>query len=188
MAPFPEAEIMTIKRLEVALRKMDFKLLKDGAYKLHEKFHSGHKFEYPDLLKEIYLEIINNPSIPTDVKDILTPTIEDILNQTEHKNYENENRVSALTSLSYSTSNEEAESQTEATIENDIHNETQNTIQEHKINAFDAFGVAKNEQNHQNQYNIFIQKMQGNFNKNRRILIFFELRFLYSVIIQHYRE
>ena len=26
MAPFPEAEIMTIKRLEVALRKMDYKL------------------------------------------------------------------------------------------------------------------------------------------------------------------
>ena len=38
MAPFPETEIMTIKRLEVALRKMDLKLLKDGAYKLQVHF------------------------------------------------------------------------------------------------------------------------------------------------------
>ena len=81
MAPFPEAEIMTIKRLEVALRKMDFKLLKDGAYKLHEKYHGGHRFEYLDLLKDIYIEISNNPTIPDDVKDILSPTIEDILSQ-----------------------------------------------------------------------------------------------------------
>ena len=44
MAPFPESESMTIKRLEVAIRKKDMHLLKDGAYKLHEKFHTGHKF------------------------------------------------------------------------------------------------------------------------------------------------
>ena len=48
MAPFPETEIMTIKRLEVALRRADYKLLKEGAYKLHEKFHGGHRFEYID--------------------------------------------------------------------------------------------------------------------------------------------
>ena len=64
MAPFPETEIMTIQRLQVALRKMDLKLLKDGAYKLHEKYHSGFKFEYIDLLKEIFIvsgvEISNN--------------------------------------------------------------------------------------------------------------------------------
>ena len=71
MAPFPEAEIMTIKRLEVALRKMDFKLLKDGAYKLHEKFHSGHKFEYTDLLKDLLAELLNNTSVPEDIKNIL---------------------------------------------------------------------------------------------------------------------
>ena len=111
MAPFPEAEIMTIKRLEVALRKMDFKLLKDGAYKLHEKYHSGHRFEYLDLLKDIYLEIINNPTVPFDVKDILASTIQDILEEggvdvdgDGDLNNENENqtRVSNLTSLSYS--------------------------------------------------------------------------------------
>ena len=79
MAPFPEAEIMTIKRLEVALRKMDFKLLKDGAYKLHEKYHCGHQFEYLDLLKEIFFEVSENTQIPAEIKDILCPTIEDIL-------------------------------------------------------------------------------------------------------------
>ena len=78
MAPFPEAEIMTIKRLEVALRKMDFKLLKDGAYKPHEKYHSGFRFEYLDLLKDLFMEISNNASIPNDIKEILTSTIEDI--------------------------------------------------------------------------------------------------------------
>ena len=46
MAPFPESESMTIKRLEVALKKKDMHLLKDGAYKLHEKFHTGHRFEF----------------------------------------------------------------------------------------------------------------------------------------------
>lgn len=81
MTPFPEAEIMTIKRLEVALRKMDYKLLKDGAYKLHEKFHSGHKFEYLDLLEDILLEVSENPQVPSDIKEILCPTIEDILLQ-----------------------------------------------------------------------------------------------------------
>ena len=71
MAPFPEAEIMTIKRLEVALRKMDFKLLKDGAYKLHEKYHGGHRFEYLDLLQDILVEILNNTagSLLTSDKD-----------------------------------------------------------------------------------------------------------------------
>ena len=69
--PFPETEIMTIKRLEVALRKMDLKLLKDGAYKLHEKYHSGYKFEYLDLLKDILSQTSNNTSIPEDIRDIL---------------------------------------------------------------------------------------------------------------------
>ena len=38
MAPFPESEDMTIKRLMVALRKNDHQLLKMGTYKLHENF------------------------------------------------------------------------------------------------------------------------------------------------------
>ncbi len=131
MTPFPETEIMTIKRLEVALRKMDLKLLKDGAYKLHEKYHGGFKFEYLDLLKEIFVEVSNNSSIPNDIKDILMPTIEDILSSqgiktdTSTSPYEalNQNRVSSLTSLSYNTNNEQ---------NNDVQ-------QSPKQNAFNAF-------------------------------------------------
>ena len=124
MAPFPEAEIMTIKRLEVALRKMDYKLLKDGAYKLHEKYHGGHKFEYFDLLKEIFLEISNNPSIPSDVKDILSPTIEDILAQ---QGIKTDTSVSPYESINHSEN---------MTTPIDFHQET-------KISAFDAFGTEK---------------------------------------------
>lgn len=115
MTPFPEAEIMTIKRLEVALRKMDYKLLKDGAYKLHEKFHGGHKFEYLDLLEEILLEVSENTQVPSDIKDILCPTIEDILLQAKA---------------------EESLVQTQSTTPK---------LQENapKISAFDAFGSQK---------------------------------------------
>ena len=135
MAPFPETEIMTIKRLEVALRKMDFKLLKDGAYKLHEKYHRGHKFEYLDLLKEIFMEVTNNSSIPIEIKDILNPTIEDILSKqgidtdTSTSPFEstNQNKISSLTSLSYNANIKEEK-------------------QEQKINAFEAFSSKVNEQ------------------------------------------
>lgn len=80
MTPFPESETMTIKRLEVALRKEDWQLLKDGAYKLHEKFHSGHKFEYIDDLKQVLYTVESNASkIPPDITDILRATIKEII-------------------------------------------------------------------------------------------------------------
>lgn len=78
MAPFPESESMTIKRLEVAIRKKDMHLLKDGAYKLHEKFHTGHKFEFISQLEQIY-EYVKNHDIPEEIKDILCPTIKEII-------------------------------------------------------------------------------------------------------------
>ena len=172
MAPFPEAEIMTIKRLEVALRKMDFKLLKDGAYKLHEKYHSGHKFEYLDLLRDIMIEISNNPSVPEDIKNILCSTIEDILAQDNFiqndsisysdNNYQ-EKQVSTLTSLSYNIPQEESTiSKEEMAIITDEPIETDYNIekkdfefveenkefqQESKINAFDAFSPQKTQFN-----------------------------------------
>jgi len=139
MAPFPETEIMTIKRLEVALRKADYKLLKDGAYKLHEKYHSGFRFEYLDLIKDILFDISNNSSVPEDIKDILIPTIKDILSSqgvdvsVSTSPYEsmNKNQVSSLTSLSYSV-NDNSEAQ---------HIQQETTVQEpEKINAFSAFG------------------------------------------------
>ena len=139
MTPFPEAEIMTIKRLEVALRKMDYKLLKDGAYKLHEKYHGGHKFEYLDLLKDIYFEVMQNSQVPRDVRDILCPTIEDILTlegidlelQPSDNYLTNQTRVSSLTSLSY-TAQDSKENQTTPKTE---------PSEEPKMHAFDTFGT-----------------------------------------------
>ena len=78
MAPFPESESMTIKRLEVALRKKDMQLLKDGAYKLHEKFHTGHRFEFISELEQI-LKYVQEHDIAQEIKEILCPTIEEIL-------------------------------------------------------------------------------------------------------------
>ena len=79
MAPFPEAEDMTIKRLYVALKRNDMQLLQMGAHKLHEKFHTGHKFELVDDLKQI-LSYVEEQNIPNDIKELLTRTISDILN------------------------------------------------------------------------------------------------------------
>ena len=149
MAPFPETEIMTLKRLEVALKKGDFKLLRDGAYKLHEKYHSGFEFEYIDLLKDI-LYNANNSNAPVEIKDILIPTLEDILSNSNGTSYGmtspyenmNHSRISPLTSLEYTQHNE--------TIQED----TQEN--EEKLSAFDVFSAEKtsvlnNETNYQTQ-------------------------------------
>ena len=87
MAPFPESESMTIKRLEVALRKRDMQLLKDGAYKLHEKFHTGHKFEFLSELEQI-LDYVKVANVPSEIMEILCPTIEEIINQETYKTNE----------------------------------------------------------------------------------------------------
>lgn len=150
MTPFPETEIMTIKRIEVALRKMDFKLLKDGAYKLHEKFHSGFKFEYCDVLKDILEEVKAENQIPEEIKSILIPTIEDILNES-NSGFET-NRVSALTSLSYNSS-ENSKSENQSSGQNN--SQTLTLPKEAKLNAFSAFGskegqISSNAPIHQN--------------------------------------
>ncbi len=171
MTPFPETEIMTIKRLEVALRKMDYKLLKDGAYKLHEKFHGGHQFEYIDLLKEILDNVSSNPSIPEDTKGILIPTINDILisrNVEINQDYSGQ-RVSSLTSLSYTIpqepkEEENTEEQNQEIVEQNEQKEeiqeqkeeVKQEIKEEKINAFSAFSAPQT-QNIQTQ-NIQPQK------------------------------
>lgn len=171
MTPFPETEIMTIKRLEVALRKMDYKLLKDGAYKLHEKFHGGHHFEYTDLLKEILDNVSSNPSIPEDTKSILIPTINDILkldnsaqdiaqDNFEQDNFDKEDnfpqeRVSALTSLSYTIpkepEKEELREENNNTQEENLEQDRYKKPQEAKISAFSAFGTQSSHNNQANQ-------------------------------------
>ena len=80
MAPFPESEDMTIKRLMVALRKNDHQLLKMGTYKLHEKFHTGHDFELIDDLRQI-LDTMEQKQYPPEISDILCSTIRDILSK-----------------------------------------------------------------------------------------------------------
>ena len=105
MAPFPEAEDMTIKRLYVALKRSDMQLLQMGAHKLHEKFHTGHKFELLDDLRQI-LAYVEEQAIPNDVKDLLTRTITDILNgnapyqeqKNEYAPYEQENPIHSYNS------------------------------------------------------------------------------------------
>ena len=94
MAPFPEAEDMTIKRLYVALKRSDMQLLQMGAHKLHEKFHTGYKFELTEDLKQI-LAYVEEQEIPNDIKDLLVRTISDILNGNEPlSDYNSENEIS----------------------------------------------------------------------------------------------
>ena len=85
MAPFPEAEDMTIKRLYVALKRDDMQLLQMGAHKLHEKYHSGYKFELLDDLRQI-LSYVEDQQIPNDIKELLTKTINNILENKEPDN------------------------------------------------------------------------------------------------------
>ncbi len=92
MAPFPESEDMTIKRLMVALRKNDYQLLKMGTYKLHEKFHTGHEFELIDELRQI-LETVKKKPYPPEISDILCSTIEDILSKKAVQAISKENQI-----------------------------------------------------------------------------------------------
>ena len=86
MAPFPEAEDMTIKRLYVALKRDDMQLLQMGAHKLHEKYHTGYKFELLDDLRQI-LSYVEEQQIPNDIKELLIKTINDILDNKEPDSY-----------------------------------------------------------------------------------------------------
>lgn len=131
MAPFPEAEDMTIKRLYVALKRSDMQLLQMGAHKLHEKYHTGHKFELLDDLRQI-LSYVEEQNIPNDVKDLLTRTINDILNgeapnsQNNFMPFENEdNQNNQYINEIHNKENEENQKTFEQDIykNNDIYNQ-----------------------------------------------------------------
>ena len=141
MTPFPEVELVTLDRLEVALKNKNMGLLKEGAYKLHEKYHSGHKFEYTDRLKLIYNNVSDDVNVPVEIKDILCSTIKDILFEEgiEPEPVEEQkepNRVSSLTQLSYNATKPE----TPPIIPQ------KTSLHEEKISAFDVFGTPKNEE------------------------------------------
>lgn len=97
MAPFPESEDMTIKRLMVALRKNDHQLLKMGTYKLHEKFHTGHEFELVDDLRQI-LKIVEEKQYPPEISDILCNTIKDILSKNALEKISREKQILPINS------------------------------------------------------------------------------------------
>ena len=73
-----ESDSMTIKRLEIALQKEDSALLKTAGYKLHEKFHAGHKFEYLPQLKQI-LAFIENENLEGEFYRMISLTIREIV-------------------------------------------------------------------------------------------------------------
>jgi len=146
MTPFPEVELVTLDRLEVALRNKNMKLLKEGSYKLHEKYHSGHKFEYLDKLQSIYYTVTSDSLIPSDIKELLCPTIKDILadgginiEDSEYDEPVSQNRVSSLTQLSYNATNSTESTTSTATIEQ--------TSEPEKLSAFDVFGAKRSEEN-----------------------------------------
>ena len=76
-----ESETLILKRLESALANEDNDLLKIAAYKLHEKFHSGYRFEYIKQLKSVYDYVYDNPVFDEQIALLLTSTIEDIINK-----------------------------------------------------------------------------------------------------------
>lgn len=85
---FSEQESVTVKRLEVAIRNSDMELLKDASYKLHEKLHEGYQFEMLQELSQI-LAYVSDSDIPSDIKDILCPTLLEILDRATAPNQEN---------------------------------------------------------------------------------------------------
>ncbi len=125
MAPFPEAEDMTIKRLYVALKRSDMQLLQMGAHKLHEKFHTGHKFELTEDLKQI-LSYVEEQEIPNDIKDLLIKTITDILNGTMP-----ENNYSYEAEIPFE---EETKEETYQETYNQVEEKEDNFVQDENIN------------------------------------------------------
>ncbi len=73
-----EPESMTLKRLELALRKGDEALLKTAGYKLHEKLHAGFTFEYTSQLRQI-LGFIESENLDGEVYNLVSSTIKEIL-------------------------------------------------------------------------------------------------------------
>lgn len=114
-----ESETLILKRLESALANEDNDLLKIAAYKLHEKFHSGHKFEYIKQLKSVYDYVYENPMFEEQTALLLTSTIEDIINKKDEPKKEEVTSVideifpSSNSFSSYATEYKQHEEKTE---------------------------------------------------------------------------
>lgn len=78
MAPYPETETVTIKRIEVALKKRDWTLLKEGISKIQIKFSTNHKWEHIDNWQNILSKAYDS-EIPFDIKENFCQLIKNIL-------------------------------------------------------------------------------------------------------------
>ncbi len=99
-----ESETLILKRLESALNNGSSEQLKVAAYKLHEKFHSGHKFEYKNELKQV-LDYVETQSFEEDTTILLTSTIKEILSQADVIQEEKESSVSDIIDSIFPSSN-----------------------------------------------------------------------------------
>lgn len=78
MAPYPETETMTMKRIEVALKKRDWELLREGINKIHEKTDLGHTWEYLDEWQDM-LNQAENEGLPKDLWDDFSRVIKKLI-------------------------------------------------------------------------------------------------------------
>ncbi len=99
-----ESETLILKRLESALNNGSSEQLKVAAYKLHEKFHSGHKFEYKNELKQV-LDYVETQSFEEDTTILLTSTIKEILSQPVITEEEKQSSVSDIIDSIFPSSN-----------------------------------------------------------------------------------
>jgi rubrerythrin len=78
MAPYPETETVTIKRIQVALKKKDWNLLKEGISKIQDKFSVGHRWEHFSNWQEIFNHVYDS-DIPVAMKETFSQLLKHIL-------------------------------------------------------------------------------------------------------------
>lgn len=66
MAPYPETETMTLKRIEVAIKKRDWTLLSEGISKIREKFETNHHWEHSSQWRDLLL-LAESARLPEDL-------------------------------------------------------------------------------------------------------------------------
>ena len=78
MAPYPETETMTIKRIEVAIKKRDWSLLSEGLVKIREKFEINHRWEHNEQWRELLLQA-EEAKLPDELWRSFCSTVSKIL-------------------------------------------------------------------------------------------------------------
>jgi hypothetical protein len=78
MAPFPETETMTLKRIEVSIKKRDWALLNDGLLKIQEKLTTNHKWEFFRQWREL-LSMAEEQNLPPELFASFSSAIRNIL-------------------------------------------------------------------------------------------------------------